>query len=101
MPEDVGAPEGFLREIGATATEFERGLRLAVPGGVVSPRPGALRVEQGGVTLEVDLTELPERRMGLFRLPVLRARLRFLSGDVPARQSLLARIDRAMQRGGG
>lgn len=99
--EDVCAPEGFRREMGATAGEFERGLRLAVAGAVSCPRPGLLRVDDAGVVLEVELTEMPERRLGLFRIPVLHARLCFLSGNRAARQALLARIDLAMQRGGG
>ena len=101
MPEDVSAQDGFVREIGATAAEFERGLRLAVPGGVDAPAPGRLRVAQDGVTLELTLTALPERRIGLFRLPVLHAHLRFTAGAAADRAALLARIDRAMQRGGG
>ena len=101
MAEDVSTPEGFVREIGATTVEFERGLRLAVPTGVSVPSPGCLRVERGDTVLQIDFTVLPERRLGLFRLPVLQARYRFLAGDVPARAALLAHIDRATQRGGG
>lgn len=101
MAEDVSAPDGFVREVGATLAEFERGLRLAVPGCVSVPASGCLRVERDNVMLEVDIAALPERRLGLFRLPVLQARYRFLSGDVPARAALLAHLDRAMQRGGG
>lgn len=101
MAEDVSAPGGFVREVGATLAEFERGLRLAVPDGVSAPSPGCLRVASGGVTLDIDLTELPERRLGQFRLPVLAARYRFVAGDAPDRAALLAHLDRAMQRGGG
>ena len=101
MAEDVSASDGFVREVGATLAEFERGLRLAVPDGVSTPSPGCLKVARNDVVLQIDLTELPERRLGLFRLPVLHARYRFVAGDVPARAALLAHIDRAMQRGGG
>ena len=101
MTEDVSAPDGFVREIGATVAEFERGLRLAVPDGVARPQPGHLRVSVAGTQLSIEVTERPERRLGQFRLLVLLARYRFLSGDVPARLALLAHLDRAMQRGGG
>ena len=101
MAEDVSTPEGFVREIGATTAEFERGLRLAVPAGVSVCPPASLRVVRYGVVLEIELTAQPERRLGLFCLPVLQARYRFVAGDVPARAALLAHIDRAMQRGGG
>jgi len=53
------------------------------------------------VVLEVALSTLPERRIGLFCLPVLLARFCFTAGDRAARMALLARIDLAMQRGGG
>ena len=101
MTEDVTAPNGFVREVGASLAEFERGLRLALPDGVTSPRPFSLRAEEGGAVLEVELAEMPERRIGLFCLPVLQARLRFTAGDEAARKALLARIDLAMRRGGG
>lgn len=94
------APEGFRREVGATAVEFERGLRLAVAGVVSSPQPGVLRVDAPAAVLEVALTELPERCIGQFRIPVLCAHLRFLSGNRAARQALLARIDLALSRSG-
>ena len=99
--EDVCAPGGILREIGATAAEFERGLRLAVGTALSMPRPGLLRVDDPGTVLEVTLTEMPDRTIGLFRIPVLHAQLCFLTGSRAARQALLARIDLAMQRGGG
>lgn len=99
--EDVCAPEGFVREVGATPAEFERGLRLALPDGVSMVEPGRLRADDGCAVLEVELREMPERCIGLFRLPVLHARLRFTAGDPAARTALLARIDLAMQRGGG
>lgn len=99
--EDVCAPEGFVREVGATPAEFERGLRLALPDGVSKVEPGRLRADDGRAVLEVELSEMPERCIGLFRLPVLHARLRFTAGDPAARTALLARIDLAMQRGGG
>jgi len=99
--EDVCAPDGIVREIGATAAEFERGLRLAVTGAVSCPQPGVLRVDDPGTVLEVELTEQPERRLGQFRIPVLHAHLRFIGGTREARQTLLVRIDLAMQRGGG
>lgn len=101
VAEDVCAPDGFIREVGATPAEFERGLRLALPDGVMSPRPLVLHAEWRGAMLEVVLTVMPERRIGLFRLPVLLARFCFTAGDRAARMALLAHIDLAMQRGGG
>lgn len=99
--EDVSAPDGFVREVGSTVAEFERGLRLAVPKGVSPAGDGLLTVAQGGVALEIALTVLPERRLGLFRLPMLSAHYRFVAGSEAERAALLAHLDRSMQRGGG
>lgn len=101
VAEDVCAPDGFTREVGATPAEFERGLRLALPEGVTAPRPLVLHAVRGGVSLQVALTVMPERRIGLFRIPVLLARFCFTAGEREARMALLAHIDHAMQRGGG
>jgi hypothetical protein len=101
VAEDVCAPEGFTREVGATPAEFERGLRLALPDGVSSPRPLVLHADCHGVMLKVELTVMPERRIGLLRLPVSLARYHFTAGEREARLALLAHIDLAMQRGGG
>lgn len=99
--EDVDAPDGFVREMGATPAEFAHGLGLALPGGVTASDPLHLRGEWRGVVLEVELIVQPERRLGCFRLPVLLTRWRFRAGERAARQALLRRIDLAMQRGGG
>lgn len=92
---------GFLRELGASPAEFERGLYLALPGGVSSPAPLVYRADDGDAVLEVVLTAMPDRRVGQFSIPVTQARLRFLAGDAEACRRLLSRIDLAMQRGGG
>ncbi|KAB2965219.1 hypothetical protein [Zoogloea sp.] len=99
MDEQVEA--GFVRELGASPAEFERGLYLALPGGVSSPAPLVYRADDGEAVLEVVLTAMPDRRIGQFCIPVTRARLRFLAGDAQACDRLLSRLDRAMQRGGG
>lgn len=90
-----------MRELGASPAEFERGLHLALPGGVSSPAPLVYRADDGEAVLEVALTAMPDRRIGQFCIPVTRARLRFLAGDTQACSRLLSRLDLAMQRGGG
>lgn len=99
--DDVAAPDGFVREVGATPAEFERSLRLALPEGVRALGDGRFAVTRHGVSLEIGLTRLPERRLGLFALPRLNARYCFASGSLPERAALLAHLDRSMQRGGG
>jgi hypothetical protein len=43
----------------------------------------------------------PERRIAAIRLPTLRVADRFIGGSDADRHALLARLDRAMHRGGG
>lgn len=93
--------EAFVREVGASEQEFERSLHAALPGGVESLGGGAFRVTAGEVCLEITAEPRAPRRIGLFALPVLATRFRFVSGDPAGRAALIARLDRAMQRGGG
>lgn len=94
-------PLQFERRLSSTARAFERELRLAWPAATGSAANGGLRVEDGGVTLAIELEAAGVRRLGLFELPQLIARYRFSGGDAAARRALLARLDRAMQKGGG
>lgn len=93
--------ESFERETGASAQEFERSLQAALPGGVASLGAGRYRVCEGDVCLEITAEPQAPRRIGLFALPVLATRYHFVAGSLPARAALIARLDRAMQRGGG
>jgi hypothetical protein len=49
----------------------------------------------------IDIEPAGVRRLGLFELPQLDVRYRFGPGDEATRRALLARLDRAMQKGGG
>lgn len=93
--------ESFSREVGATEAEFARSLQQALPGGVEVLGGGQFRVRDGEVCLHIAIMPGAVRRIGLFALPVLAAQYRFESGAQPDRAALIARLDRAMQRGGG
>lgn len=93
--------ETFAREVGASTDEFARSLHAAHPGAIETTAPNTYRLTDGDVVLEVAAHPLPARRLGLFKLPVLDVRYRFLAGDNTRRAALIARLDRAMQRGGG
>ena len=93
--------EAFTREVGASADEFSRSLHAAHPGAVDTISPNSYRLVEGDVVLEVTAQPLAPRRLGQFALPVLDVQFRFVSGDNAGRAALIARIDRAMQRGGG
>jgi hypothetical protein len=94
-------PEVVERELTATPAQFERDLRMAWPGGVESAAPGQFTLHDGDTRLDIRIETRGVRRLGLFELPQLLARYRFSGGDEAARRRLLARLDRAMQRGGG
>ena len=94
-------PESFERRVTATAHEFERDLRQAWP--AVEGGAAALRfsLQDGAQSLVIDIEPAGVRRLGLFELPQLNVRYRFGPGEEEARRALLARLDRAMQKGGG
>jgi len=93
--------DAFEREVGATLVEFGRSLEKAAPGAVTVLGDGHFLVKCGNVTLTIEAAPMPPRRIALFVLPVLKVKYRFSGGDDGARKSVLERLDRAMQRGGG
>ncbi|MGE5153926.1 MAG: hypothetical protein ACM3ST_07915 [Bdellovibrio bacteriovorus] len=88
------------REMSATVAELCRGLEAAFPG-AVEGGPLAFRVITPGGIMELEASPGPERVIALLRLPTLRVRIRFATGDRDARSRMLARLDLAMRRGGG
>jgi hypothetical protein len=94
-------PESFERQVTATAREFERDLRQAWPAVQGSAEARRLSLQDGAQTLFIELEPAGVRRLGLFELPQLIVRYRFGPGEEAARRALLARLDRAMQKGGG
>lgn len=95
-------PAAFERMVSATAAEFLRCLQIALPAKSVDRiHAGGCRVCADGLELLLDWTPAGERRIGLLVLPQLWVRYRFVKGDADTRARFLARLDRAMQRGGG
>lgn len=88
------------RDMAATPAEFARALRLAFPAAVLTCR-GRWRIDTEMAGLEIATIELPPRVIALLRLPRLQVCMRFTHGTASARATLLAHLDRAMQRGGG
>jgi hypothetical protein len=92
--------EMLVRDMATTAREFRHGLDFAFPQGVTE-RDGAFHVAYAGAAMEITLAPLPPRVIALLRLPRLEVRIRFTAGTPEQRAALLARMDRALQRGGG
>jgi hypothetical protein len=94
------APPAIVRDVCATADEFARSLRAAMPGAVDSGA-GRFEVARGEATIAVGVSVLPPRRLGALALPRIRVAIDFVAGPGDACLALLAEMDRAMQRGGG
>lgn len=88
------------REVSASPREFLHGLRLAFPAGVDAGGE-TIRASDGLAAMEIELVPLPDRRIALLRLPTMRVHIRFTVGSPEQQRAMLARMDRAMQRGGG
>lgn len=83
-----------------TPDEFRRALRHAF-GDAVSEDTAGLRVSTAGASIRFRLGSADPVALGVLRLPVLQVEVAVLHGDPEAARQLLARIDRATQRGGG
>ncbi len=84
----------------STPGEFRRALSKAFGDAVTEDATGLL-VADGGVSLYFALTCETPQRVGALQLCTLRTEITVRHGDHEAANELLARIDRATQRGGG
>lgn len=92
--------ERLVRDMATTEPEFRHGLDCAFPQGVVE-RDGVFQIAHEGAAMEIALAPLPPRVIALLRLPRLEVSIRFTAGTAEQQRAMLARMDRAMQRGGG
>ena len=99
-PKSLDDEGGLVREVSATIQEFRHGLLLAFPQGVAA-EGNTLRVIDDQATMEILLTPQAPRIIAALQLPNLQVTIRFTAGSQAAREQMLARMDRAMHRGGG
>lgn len=92
--------EMLVRDMATTEREFRHGLDFAFPQGVTE-QDGVFHVAHAGAAMEIRIAPLPVRVIALLRLPRLEVGIRFTVGTPEQQQAMLARMDRAMQRGGG
>lgn len=90
----------LIREVAATPAEYARLLELAFPG-QVSTRAQSFHVVGPEASMEIVWRMLPPRRIALLCLPRLEIEIRCVSVSAAAFRTMLAHMDRAMQRGGG
>jgi ribosomal protein S3 len=84
----------------STPGEFRRAMFHAL-GDAVSADGDGLLVSEGEVRLRFALSSVEAARVGALQLNNLRVDISVLQGSAEAASALLARIDRATQRGGG
>ncbi len=84
----------------STPGEFRRALSKAFGDAVTEDATGLL-VADGEVSLHFALTSETPQCVGALQLCALRTEITVRHGDHEAASELLARIDRATQRGGG
>ena len=89
-----------MRLMNSSVEEFRRALVRAF-GEVVSETASGLLLEHDGVQIHFTLTRESPRRIGALQLEMLRVEISVRSGDEEAAEKLLAKVDRATQRGGG
>lgn len=84
----------------STPAEFRRALLQAF-GSAVREESGGLLLALDEVCLHFALHSEKIRQIGALQLDSLRVEISVRKGDAAAAKTLLARVDRATQRGGG
>ncbi len=88
------------REMSSTPAEFRRALVQAF-GVAVGDEGNGLLLAIDDVRLHFALQSLPARQIGALQLARLQVDISVQAGTSAAAEQLLARVDRATQRGGG
>lgn len=89
-----------MRLMNSSVEEFRRALVQAF-GAAVSDTATGLLLTGDGVQLHFALERQDSHFIGALQLTMLRVEISVFSGDEKAAERLLARVDRATQRGGG
>jgi hypothetical protein len=84
----------------STPAEFRRALVQAFGDAVRGDSTGLL-LATDAATLHFALSDEPPIQLGLLGLPMLRVDISVRAGDEQAARTLLERVDRLTQRGGG
>ena len=101
----AGTDQGdvFKRDMGYSVAEFFRILPTAVEGHdyAVDGCGVVIRPPDGGRELVLRIAELPERRIGMIRIPRIEVDFSFRNFTGEQRKAFLTAFDRSFQRGGG
>jgi hypothetical protein len=101
----AGADQGdaFTRDMGYSMSEFLRILPTALAGYEHSIEDGRVDVSHphGEQRLVLKIRPLPDRRLGMIRVPRVEVEFGFRNFSARQRREFLAGFDRSFQRGGG
>lgn len=101
----AGADQGdaFRRDMGYSVAEFFRILPSAVGGHDYQLEGDKIVVRPADGTRELVLriSRLPERKIGMIRIPRIEVDFSFHNFTAEQRKAFLAAFDRSYQRGGG
>ncbi len=101
----AGADHGdaFKRDMGYSLAEFLRILPSAVKGYAHRIDGNRVIINGSGTSrrLTLNLSTLPERRIGMIRIPRIEVEFLFHNFSERERQAFMVVFDRSYQRGGG
>jgi hypothetical protein len=96
-------PERFERDMGYNGKEFFRVLPAAVGDYQYTVSGDTIHISHphNNQTLELRITPLPDRRLGLIRIQHIDVQFSFSNMSEEQRNKFMFRFDRRFQRGGG
>ena len=95
--------DSFIRDMGYSEKEFFRILPTAVPGYVYTVQDNRVTICGGGCGGQLTLVvkSLPDRRLGMIRIPRVEVEFMFRKFSAAERSGFMKNFDRSYQRGGG
>jgi len=90
-----------VRLMNSTPAEFRRALIQAFGPAVSAAAAAGLLLDLDGVQLHFALERQDSQRLGALQIDYLRVKISICAGEDAAAEKLLAKVDRATQRGGG
>ena len=95
--------DSFKRDMGYSLQEFLRILPTAVGEYNHDVRGNLVMITDtdSNLELELEVTELPDRQIGMIRIPRVEIGFRFQNFSKQQRQQFMINFDRSFQRGGG
>jgi hypothetical protein len=89
------------REMGCTRDDFVRWLPGATRFAPMQLTADKAVVHAGDATVEIALTQAPQRRIALVSIPVLQVSFRFSGAEASAYRDFMTYFDSYTKRGGG